>query len=151
MSHRTYPSVRYRYWCRIELTEVSGTGNTGGTYRRYASVHTVPNTPLSLCSRITQLHQLSCRTILRSTVPVLQIRNLMQKKRSIFLFTLLRSRLESSKYWRCYHSHRKIKRFSCSFIGCIFQYRFLTECRYHFNSSPLQLTLVLRECIPGVP
>ena len=26
MSYRTYRSVRYRYWCRIEVTEVSGTG-----------------------------------------------------------------------------------------------------------------------------
>ena len=26
MSYRTYRSVRYRYWCRTELTEVSGTG-----------------------------------------------------------------------------------------------------------------------------
>ena len=25
MSHRTYRSVRYRYWCHTELTEVSGT------------------------------------------------------------------------------------------------------------------------------
>ena len=30
MSYRTYRSVRYRYECRTELTEVSGTGNTGG-------------------------------------------------------------------------------------------------------------------------
>ena len=26
MSYRTYRSVRYRYWCRTELTDVSGTG-----------------------------------------------------------------------------------------------------------------------------
>ena len=26
MSYRTYRRVRYRYWCRTELTEVSGTG-----------------------------------------------------------------------------------------------------------------------------
>ena len=26
MSYRTYQSVRYRYWCRAELTKVSGTG-----------------------------------------------------------------------------------------------------------------------------
>ena len=40
------PNVRYRYWCRTELTIVSGTGNTGGIYQRYATVRTVPNTPL---------------------------------------------------------------------------------------------------------
>ena len=40
MSYRTYRSVRYRYWCRTELTEVSGTGKRRyippvclGTYR----------------------------------------------------------------------------------------------------------------------
>ena len=45
--YRTYRSVRYRCSCRIELSEVSGTGNTGGIYRRYASVRAVvPNTPL---------------------------------------------------------------------------------------------------------
>ena len=42
----SYRSVRYRYWCGSELTEVSGTSNTGGVYRWYASVRTVPNTPL---------------------------------------------------------------------------------------------------------
>ena len=26
MSYRAYRSVRYRFWCRTELTEVSGTG-----------------------------------------------------------------------------------------------------------------------------
>ena len=46
MSYRSYRSVRCRYWCHTELTEVSGTGNTGGIYRRYASVRTVPNKPL---------------------------------------------------------------------------------------------------------
>ena len=46
MLYRSYRSVRYRYCCRTELTEVFGTGNTGGTYRQYASVRTVPNTPL---------------------------------------------------------------------------------------------------------
>ena len=35
MSYRTYRSVRYRYWCRTDLTEVSGTGDTGGIYRQY--------------------------------------------------------------------------------------------------------------------
>ena len=88
ISYRTYRSVRYRYEslyryrryrypCRAELTEVSGTGidvvpnipkcpvpvlmsyqtyrvsgtgNTGDMYRRYASVRTVPNTPLDLFS-----------------------------------------------------------------------------------------------------
>ena len=73
--YRTFRSVRYRYRCctdtgtnsgadvytgtggtgidvvpnlpsRTELTEVSGTDNTGGIFRRYASVRTVPNTPL---------------------------------------------------------------------------------------------------------
>ena len=44
MSYRSYRSVRYRY-CRTELTEVSGTGNTSGVYRRYAFVRNVPNTP----------------------------------------------------------------------------------------------------------
>ena len=34
MSYRTYRSVRYRYWCRTELTEVSGTG-----------IDVVPNSP----------------------------------------------------------------------------------------------------------
>ena len=43
--HRTYRSVLQRYCC-TELTEASGTGNTGGIYRRYASVRTVPNTPV---------------------------------------------------------------------------------------------------------
>ena len=47
MSYRTYRSVRYRYWCRTELTEVSGTGNTGGIYHRYASVPILPHTPLA--------------------------------------------------------------------------------------------------------
>ena len=46
MSCRTYRSVWYRYWCRTELTEVSGTSNTGGIYRRYATLRTVTNTPL---------------------------------------------------------------------------------------------------------
>ena len=46
MSYRTYRSVWYRYWCRTELTEVSGTSNTGGIYRRYATLRTVTNTPL---------------------------------------------------------------------------------------------------------
>ena len=46
MPYRTYLRVRYRYWCRTDLTEGSGTGNTGGVYRRYVSVRTVPNTPL---------------------------------------------------------------------------------------------------------
>ena len=32
---------------RTEVSEVSGTGNTGGIYRRYASVRTLPNTPLT--------------------------------------------------------------------------------------------------------
>ena len=45
MSHRTYRSVRYRYWCRTELTDVSGTGmkvctGTGGT-----GIPVVPNIP----------------------------------------------------------------------------------------------------------
>ena len=40
-SYRSYRSVRYRYWGRTKVTEVSGTGNTGGIYRRYASVRTV--------------------------------------------------------------------------------------------------------------
>ena len=34
--------------CRTELTEVSCPGNTGGIYRRYASVCTVPNSPFVL-------------------------------------------------------------------------------------------------------
>ena len=34
MSCRTYRSIRYRYWCRTELTEVSGTG-----------IDVVPNLP----------------------------------------------------------------------------------------------------------
>ena len=34
MSYRTYRSVRYRYWCCTELTEVSGTG-----------IDVVPNLP----------------------------------------------------------------------------------------------------------
>ena len=34
MSYRTYRSVWYRYWCRTELTEVSGTG-----------INVVPNLP----------------------------------------------------------------------------------------------------------
>ena len=57
MSYRTYQIARYRYWCRTELTEVSGTGidmpifsgtgmkvctGTGGT-----GVHIVPK--LSKC------------------------------------------------------------------------------------------------------
>ena len=46
MSYRPYRNVRYGYWRRTELTKVSGTGNTGGIYRRYTSVRTVPNTPL---------------------------------------------------------------------------------------------------------
>ena len=33
MSYRTYRSVWSRYWCRTDLTEVSGTGNTGGMPR----------------------------------------------------------------------------------------------------------------------
>ena len=41
MSYRTYRSVRYWYWCHIELTEVSGTGNTGGT-PRYVPYRTHP-------------------------------------------------------------------------------------------------------------
>ena len=49
MSYRTYRSVGYRYRCRTELTEVSGTGNTGGIYRGYASVRTVLNTPFFAC------------------------------------------------------------------------------------------------------
>ena len=59
MLYRTYRSVRYgyenlyrhrryRYLFRTELTEVSGTGNTGGMYRLYASVRTVPNTLLHI-------------------------------------------------------------------------------------------------------
>ena len=43
-----YRYRRYRYPCRTELTEVSGTSNTGGIYHRYASVRTVPNTPLDI-------------------------------------------------------------------------------------------------------
>ena len=56
MSYRTYQSVRYRYWCHTELTEVSGTGiwcrtkptemsgtgNTGGTLR-YVPYRTHPS------------------------------------------------------------------------------------------------------------
>ena len=49
MLYRTYRSVWYRYLCRTELTEVSSTGNTGGIYRRYASLRTVPNTPWQNC------------------------------------------------------------------------------------------------------
>ena len=45
MPYRTYPSVRYRYGCRTELTEVSGTGNTGGM-TRYVPYRTQP----SLCA-----------------------------------------------------------------------------------------------------
>ena len=33
MTYRSYRSVRYRYWCRTEHTELSGTGNTGGMPR----------------------------------------------------------------------------------------------------------------------
>ena len=56
MSYRTYRCVRYRYPCRTDITEVSGTGidvvpnlpkcPVPVTYRRYASVRTVPNTHL---------------------------------------------------------------------------------------------------------
>ena len=49
MSYRTYRSFRYRYCCHTERTEVSGTGNTAGIYRRYALVRTVPSTPLEYC------------------------------------------------------------------------------------------------------
>ena len=38
MSCRAYRSVWYLYWCRTELTEVSGIGNTGGIYRWYPSI-----------------------------------------------------------------------------------------------------------------
>ena len=49
MSYWTYGSVRYRCWRRSELTQVSGTGYTGGIYSRYASVRPVPNAPLFVC------------------------------------------------------------------------------------------------------
>ena len=49
ISYRSYRSVRYRYWWRTQLTEVSGTGNTGGIYRRYDSVPNIPNTPFFVC------------------------------------------------------------------------------------------------------
>ena len=58
MSYRTYRRVRYRYWCRTELTEVSGTGKTGGIHRRYMpryvpgrthpSLYAVQNVPFGL-------------------------------------------------------------------------------------------------------
>ena len=42
-----YRSIRYPYWC-TEPTEVSGTGK----YWRYASVRTVPNTPLHTVQKV---------------------------------------------------------------------------------------------------
>ena len=41
MPYRTYRNIRYRYWCRTELTEVSGTGNTAGM-PRYVPYRTHP-------------------------------------------------------------------------------------------------------------
>ena len=59
ISYRTYRSVCYRYSCRTELTEVSSTGSTGGIFRRYVSVRTVPNTPFCrLCKRYPLDYQL---------------------------------------------------------------------------------------------
>ena len=61
ISYRTYWSIRHKYWCRPEVTLVSGTGINvvpnlpmclvpviPAVYRRYASVHTVLNTPLEI-------------------------------------------------------------------------------------------------------
>ena len=54
-----YRSVRCRYWCRNEITELSDTCNNGSIYRRYASVGTVPNTPskyITICDVQTAYH-----------------------------------------------------------------------------------------------
>ena len=52
MPYRTYSIIRYRYWCRTALIQVSGTGNNGVVRGRYASIRTVPNTPCVACCSI---------------------------------------------------------------------------------------------------
>ena len=47
MSHRTYRSVRYRYWCRTETTEASVTGMKVCTLTGCTGIHVVPN--LQIC------------------------------------------------------------------------------------------------------
>ena len=56
ISYRTYQSVWYRYWCRTELTEVSGTSNTGGM-PRYVPHRTHPWNSSSICYSIWYVHR----------------------------------------------------------------------------------------------